>query len=48
MATNDIVRARLVRQEPFFVDSYATVRVTGVFIVIDGATNSTVAAGAVS
>lgn len=48
VATNDIVRARFVLQEPLFVASYATVRVTDAFILIDGAANSTVTAGMVS
>ena len=42
---NDIVHARLVVQQPVFVDAYATDRSTGAFILIDEATNQTVAAG---
>jgi len=44
---NDIVRARLTLQAPLFVDSYHTVRATGAVILIDEATNHTVAAGLV-
>ena len=42
---NDIVRASLSLQAPLFVDSYEAVRTTGSFILIDEATNRTVAAG---
>jgi len=42
---NDIVRASLQLQQPVFVDSYAVDRATGAFILIDEATNQTVAAG---
>jgi len=42
---NDIVHAALVVQQPVFVDSYAADRATGAFILIDEATNQTVAAG---
>jgi len=42
---NDIVRSRLVLQSPLFIDSYDAVRATGSFILIDEATNRTVAAG---
>ena len=42
---NDIVRATLSLQAPLFVDSYDAVRATGSFILIDEATNRTVAAG---
>jgi sulfate adenylyltransferase subunit 1 len=45
--SNDIVRARLSLQAPLFVDSYEDVRVTGSLILIDEATNHTVAAGLV-
>ena len=45
VATNDIVRARLSLQAPLFVDSYDAVRSTGALILIDEATNHTVAAG---
>jgi sulfate adenylyltransferase subunit 1 len=47
VAANDIVHARLSLQTPLFVDSYAQVRVTGALILIDEATNHTVAAGLV-
>jgi sulfate adenylyltransferase subunit 1 len=42
---NDIVHAGLVAQQPLFADPYAENRVTGAFILIDEATNQTVAAG---
>ena len=42
---NDIVHAALVVQQPVFADSYAVDRATGAFILIDEATNQTVAAG---
>lgn len=42
---NDIVHAALVLQQPVFADSYAVDRATGAFILIDEATNQTVAAG---
>ena len=42
---NDIVHAALVTQQPVFADSYAADRGTGAFILIDEATNQTVAAG---
>ena len=42
---NDIVRARIVLQSPLFIDGYDAVRATGSFILIDEATNRTVAAG---
>jgi len=44
---NDIARARLSLHAPLFVDAYEEVRVTGCFILIDEATNHTVAAGLV-
>jgi sulfate adenylyltransferase subunit 1 len=45
VAANDIVRAKLALQAPLFVDPYEEVRATGAFILIDEATNRTVAAG---
>ncbi len=42
---NDIVHATLVVQQPLFADSYAVDRETGAFILVDEATNQTVAAG---
>jgi sulfate adenylyltransferase subunit 1 len=42
---NDIVHAALIVQQPVFVDSYAVDRATGAFILIDEASNHTVAAG---
>ena len=44
---NDIVRARLSLQAPFFVDRYDVVRASGAVILIDEATNHTVGAGLV-
>ena len=48
LAMNDIARVRLRTQRPLAVDSYRNNRVTGAFIVIDEATNRTVAAGTIS
>ncbi len=42
---NDIVHAALLVQQPVFADSYAVDRATGAFILIDEASNHTVAAG---
>ncbi len=42
---NDIARVRLRLSEPLAVDPYADNRTTGAFILIDEATNDTVAAG---
>jgi sulfate adenylyltransferase subunit 1 len=42
---NDIVHAALIVQQPIFADSYAVDRATGAFILVDEATNQTVAAG---
>jgi sulfate adenylyltransferase subunit 1 len=42
---NDIVHAAFASQQPVFADSYAADRGTGAFILIDEATNQTVAAG---
>jgi sulfate adenylyltransferase subunit 1 len=42
---NDIVHAAFVTQQPVFADSYAADRATGAFILIDEASNQTVAAG---
>jgi bifunctional enzyme CysN/CysC len=44
---NDIGRVRLRTAEPVAVDTYAENRTTGAFILIDEATNATVAAGMV-
>ncbi len=44
---NDIAHARLSLHAPLFVDAYEEVRATGCFILIDEATNHTVAAGLV-
>jgi sulfate adenylyltransferase subunit 1 len=44
---NDIVHAALVVQQPIFVDPYGENRATGAFILIDEASNRTVAAGMV-
>jgi len=45
---NDIARVSLKVQQPLVFDSYATDRATGSFIVIDEATNNTVAAGMIA
>jgi sulfate adenylyltransferase subunit 1 len=45
---NDIVRVSLKVQQPLVFDSYTTDRATGSFIVIDEATNNTVAAGMIA
>jgi sulfate adenylyltransferase subunit 1 len=45
---NDIARARLALHAPLFVDAYESVRATGALILIDEATNQTVAAGLVA
>jgi len=45
---NDIVRVSLKIQQPLVFDSYTTDRATGSFIVIDEATNNTVAAGMIA
>ena len=44
---NDVATAQLILQAPLFVDPYATVRATGSLILIDEATNQTVAAALV-
>ena len=48
LAMNDIARVRLRTQRPLAVDPYRQNRVTGAFIVIDEATNRTVAAGTIA
>jgi bifunctional enzyme CysN/CysC len=45
LGLNDIARVRLRLSEPLAVDPYAENRATGAFILIDEATNDTVAAG---
>jgi sulfate adenylyltransferase subunit 1 len=45
---NDIARVAIKVQQPLMFDSYATDRATGSFIVIDEATNNTVAAGMIA
>jgi len=45
---NDIAQVSLKVQQPLVFDSYATDRATGAFIVIDEATNNTVAAGLIA
>jgi sulfate adenylyltransferase subunit 1 len=47
LVLNDIGEAHLTLSAPLFVDPYDTVRTTGSFILIDEATNHTVAAGLV-
>ena len=48
LAMNDIVHASFVAQQPIFCDAYAESRATGAFILIDEATNQTVAAGMIA
>ena len=45
LAMNDIARVGLTLAQPVFPDRYADNRATGSFILIDEATNNTVAAG---
>jgi len=45
---NDIARVALKVQQPLVFDSYDTDRATGSFILIDEATNNTVAAGMIA
>jgi len=45
---NDIARVQLRMQRPLAVDAYRDNRVTGALIVIDEATNRTVAAGTIA
>ncbi|HTE62572.1 MAG TPA: GTP-binding protein [Solirubrobacteraceae bacterium] len=47
LALNDLARVRLRLGEPLAADPYAESRATGAFILIDDATNDTVAAGMV-
>ena len=42
---NDIGRVGLTLAQPVFADRYADNRVTGSFVLVDEATNNTVAAG---
>ncbi|MEN9315194.1 MAG: hypothetical protein RIS35_1587 [Pseudomonadota bacterium] len=48
LVMNDIARVRLRTQQPLAFDAYRGNRVTGAFIVIDEATNRTVAAGTIA
>ncbi len=48
LALNDIARATLAVQQPLFCDAYAHNRATGAFILIDEASQQTVAAGMVA
>ena len=45
---NDIARLHFKVQQPLVIDSYARNRATGSFIVIDEATNNTVAGGMIA
>ena len=45
LALNDIGEIRLKTSKPLHFDGYATNRLTGAFILIEQATNATVAAG---
>jgi sulfate adenylyltransferase subunit 1 len=42
---NDIARISFKLAQPLMVDSYASNRATGAFIIIDESTNNTVGAG---
>ena len=44
---NDIARVRLRLSAPLLVDPYTVNRTTGAFVLVDEATNDTVAAGMV-
>jgi sulfate adenylyltransferase subunit 1 len=48
LAMNDIAKVSLSLQQPIFPDPYALNRATGAFILIDEASNQTVAAGMIS
>jgi bifunctional enzyme CysN/CysC len=45
LALNEIGRVKLRTTQPFFIDEYRRNRETGSFILVDEATNNTVAAG---
>jgi sulfate adenylyltransferase subunit 1 len=45
LGLNDLARVRIRASEPVPVDAYADIRATGSFLLIDGATGDTVAAG---
>jgi len=47
LVLNDLAHVRLRLGEPLAADTYAACRATGAFILIDEATNDTVAAGMV-
>jgi sulfate adenylyltransferase subunit 1 len=47
VTTNDIARVKLRLSKPIFIDSYSKNRITGSVILIDEATNNTVASGMV-
>jgi sulfate adenylyltransferase subunit 1 len=48
LSTNDIARVRLLLPQSVFVDPYIGHRATGSFVLVDEATNNTVAAGMVT
>jgi sulfate adenylyltransferase subunit 1 len=48
LATNDIARVRFQLAQPICADAYATLRPTGAFVLVDEATNNTIAAGMVA
>ncbi len=48
LALNEIGRVRLRTTQPMFADDYARNRTTGGFVLIDEATNRTVAAGMIT
>jgi sulfate adenylyltransferase subunit 1 len=47
LSANDIARVRLLLAQPVFADPYAEHRATGSFVLIDEATNNSIAAGMV-
>jgi sulfate adenylyltransferase subunit 1 len=47
VALNDIVRVQVHLQQPLCADRYADARASGSFILVDPASNATVAAGVV-
>ncbi len=48
LGLNDIARVRIRTADPLAADAYADVRATGAFVLIDEATNDTVAAGMIA
>ncbi len=48
LGLNDIARVRIRTADPLAADAYADIRATGAFVLIDEATNDTVAAGMIA